>query len=224
MLCPECEARRIAEGHTTCYPCHLRGIGFTSTSVAGPTARLRSRNARPRSSWIASWVTRRRTRTWRRSSGQVPVPAVERVPARGASLEALARGQLRRRLASVHRPVPRQAELGGAQRAGPPDRQHDLLDDQRAGPGGRGEQPQVRGQRPAPRGCPAGGDHRGGPQLHLADLSLPGGDFRLLAAGLAGSAGHGWVKIGYKFTKPPEEKKVHGHGGRRPRQHRRLRR
>ena len=29
MLCPECERRRIANGHTTCYPCHLRGIGFT---------------------------------------------------------------------------------------------------------------------------------------------------------------------------------------------------
>jgi hypothetical protein len=29
MLCPECERRRIAEGHDTCYPCHIRGIGFT---------------------------------------------------------------------------------------------------------------------------------------------------------------------------------------------------
>ena len=29
MLCPECEKRRIAEGHNTCYPCHIRGIGFT---------------------------------------------------------------------------------------------------------------------------------------------------------------------------------------------------
>lgn len=31
MLCPECEKRRIAEGHKTCYPCHIRGIGFTFT-------------------------------------------------------------------------------------------------------------------------------------------------------------------------------------------------
>ena len=29
MLCPECEKRRIAEGHSTCFACHVRGIGFT---------------------------------------------------------------------------------------------------------------------------------------------------------------------------------------------------
>ena len=35
MLCPECEKRRIAEGHDTCYPCHVRGIGFTFTGGGG---------------------------------------------------------------------------------------------------------------------------------------------------------------------------------------------
>ena len=34
MLCPECEKRRIAEGHDTCYPCHIRGIGFTFKGAA----------------------------------------------------------------------------------------------------------------------------------------------------------------------------------------------
>ena len=29
MLCPECEKRRIANGHDTCYPCHIRSLGFT---------------------------------------------------------------------------------------------------------------------------------------------------------------------------------------------------
>lgn len=31
MLCPECAKRRIAEGHGTCYPCHVRTLGFTFT-------------------------------------------------------------------------------------------------------------------------------------------------------------------------------------------------
>jgi len=36
MLCPECEKRRVAEGHDTCYPCHVRGVSFTYRSaVAG---------------------------------------------------------------------------------------------------------------------------------------------------------------------------------------------
>lgn len=30
-MCPECARRRIAEGHDTCYPCHIRSVGFTFT-------------------------------------------------------------------------------------------------------------------------------------------------------------------------------------------------
>lgn len=50
MLCPECEKRRIAEGHSTCYPCHIRGIGFSfhggSTNWHGPTVRERENEIR----------------------------------------------------------------------------------------------------------------------------------------------------------------------------------
>lgn len=27
-MCPECTTRPIAPGKTTCYPCHLQGVGF----------------------------------------------------------------------------------------------------------------------------------------------------------------------------------------------------
>lgn len=35
MLCPECEKRRIAEGHKTCYPCHVRSVGFRFVGGGG---------------------------------------------------------------------------------------------------------------------------------------------------------------------------------------------
>jgi len=49
MLCPECEKRRVAEGHDTCYPCHVRGIGFSLRAPGGdwhsPTTRERQAEA-----------------------------------------------------------------------------------------------------------------------------------------------------------------------------------
>ena len=50
MLCPECEKRRVAEGHETCYPCHVRGVGFSLRGPVaggwhGPTIRERQREA-----------------------------------------------------------------------------------------------------------------------------------------------------------------------------------
>ena len=49
MLCPECEKRRIAEGHDTCYPCHIRSVGFRFRGPGGgwhgPTTRERQAEA-----------------------------------------------------------------------------------------------------------------------------------------------------------------------------------
>jgi hypothetical protein len=50
MLCPECEKRRIAEGHDTCYPCHIRSVGWSLKGATagmwnGPTIRERQAEA-----------------------------------------------------------------------------------------------------------------------------------------------------------------------------------
>ena len=55
MLCPECEKRRVAEGHDTCYPCHIRGIGFTFRG-GGHNWGRHNFSARTNSEWVNEHV------------------------------------------------------------------------------------------------------------------------------------------------------------------------
>jgi hypothetical protein len=55
MLCPECEKRRIAEGHNTCYPCHIQGVGFTFRG-GGFQAGRRNFSARTNAEFVAEHV------------------------------------------------------------------------------------------------------------------------------------------------------------------------
>ena len=130
------------------------------------------------------------------------------LPRRGEALEEWRSDErIRRRLEAVHRSVPRASSTTRGRHQRPADRQPDLLHDQRDGARRRGQQPTLRGQRPATRDRAAG---RRSPKKSSTTCGAPTATKTSSASpsttGLI--CGPRLGKVGYKFTKPPEEKKV----------------